>query len=122
MAYTFYNLSDPQDQRFSRDTFDTPKFRSGVTGIIISESDTEAMQNAIGEEGLHLLVKNEFLIEVGEWKSVPDTRTWKEICEYGETVKAIHKYREESNSTLREARQAVEEYKELLKKKYGRRE
>lgn len=97
----------------------SPKFRSGETGMFISEADTERLANVIGEDGLHVLVENGILIEAGEWPAVPDTRSWQELCEYGEVTHAWRKYREKHDCTLREAKDAIDNYRKFLKKKYG---
>lgn len=122
MFYSFCFLNGKTGVTLDRYTTISPKFRSGITGMIVSEDDTEALGDMIGEEGIHLLVENGFLIEEGEWKKTPDTRSWQELCEYGEVIKAVRKFREEHDSTLREARDAIENYKAFLKNKYGRKE
>ena len=122
MLYTFCFLNAKKGVSLDSYYTTSPKFRSGVTGMIVSEDATEVLCDMIGEEGVHLLVENGFLIEEGEWKRTPDTRSWQELCEYGEVVKAVRKFREDHDTTLRDARDAVENYKEFLKKKYGRKE
>lgn len=122
MFYTFWFLKEKIGASIKSCYTTSPKFRSGITGMIVSEDDTEALGDMIGEDGIHLLVENGFLIEEGEWKKTPDTRSWQELCEYGEVIKAVRKFREDHDSTLREARDAIENYKAFLKNKYGRKE
>ena len=117
MFYTFLTKKDETGLFCS--VCASPKFRSGETGMFISEADTERMANVIGEDGLHVLVENGILIEAGEWPFIPDPRSWQELCENGEVVYACRKFREGHNCTLREAKDAVDDYREFLKKKYG---
>ena len=95
-----------------------PKFRSGETGMIVSEVDTRCIIRAIGKEGISILVEQGFLIEDGLWPEVVDSQSWQDLCENGFPAAAMKKFKDDHNCTLSEARDAIENYREYLKKKY----